>query len=47
MPFPIKLYGISHGEGRPDNLGIAVTVAGKTIMHVGDMYGEQKNKRKN
>ena len=42
MPFPIKLYGISHGEGRPDNLGIAVTVAGKTIMHVGDMYGEQK-----
>jgi L-ascorbate metabolism protein UlaG (beta-lactamase superfamily) len=42
MPFPIKLYGISHGEGCPDNLGIAVTVAGKTIMHVGDMYGEQK-----
>ncbi|MDG1726162.1 MAG: MBL fold metallo-hydrolase [Emcibacteraceae bacterium] len=42
MPFPIKLYGISHGEGRPDNLGIAVTVAGKTIMHLGDMYGEQK-----
>jgi len=42
MPFPIKLNGISHGEGRPDNLGIAVTVAGKTIMHVGDMYGEQK-----
>lgn len=43
MPFPIKLYGISHGVGRPDNIGIAVTVAGKTIMHVGDMSAEKED----
>lgn len=43
MPFPIKLYGISHGEERPDNLGIAVTVAEKTIMHVGDMSAKKED----
>lgn len=38
VPFPTTLYGISHGEGRPiENIGIAVEVAGKIIMHVGDM----------
>lgn len=41
MPFPTTLYGISHGEGRPiENIGLAVTVAGKTIMHVGDMFAK-------
>ena len=38
MPFPTTLYGISHGEGRDiENIGIRVEVAGKSIMHVGDM----------
>ncbi len=44
MPFPMTLYGISHGEGRPiENIGIAVTVAGKTIMHVGDMAAKEED----
>lgn len=44
MPFPIKLYGISHGEGRPiENIGMAITVAGKTIMHVGDMSAKKED----
>mgnify|MGYP001626738505 CR=1 FL=1 len=43
MPFPIKLYGISHGVGRPDNIGIAVTVVGRTIMHVGDMSAKKED----
>ncbi len=38
MPFPTTLYGISHGAGRSiENIGIRVEVAGKSIMHVGDM----------
>lgn len=38
MAFPTTLYGISHGEGRAiENIGIRVEVAGKSIMHVGDM----------
>lgn len=38
MPFPTTLYGISHGAGRAiANIGIRVVVAGKSIMHVGDM----------
>lgn len=38
MAFPATLYGISHGAGRSiDNIGIRVEVAGKSIMHVGDM----------
>lgn len=42
LPFPVTLYGLSHGEGSVvDNIGIKVTVAGKTIMQVGDMYGAQ------
>ncbi|MDG1707499.1 MAG: MBL fold metallo-hydrolase, partial [Emcibacteraceae bacterium] len=42
--FPVTLYGLSHGQGNEqiENVGVMVTVAGKTIMHVGDMYGEQK-----
>lgn len=44
MPFPITLYGISHGEGRPiENIGIAVTIAGKIIMHVGDMSATEED----
>ncbi len=38
LAFPTTLYGISHGEGRGvDNIGIRLEVAGKSIMHVGDM----------
>lgn len=46
--FPVTLYGLSHGVGNEDinNIGIKITVAGKTIMHVGDMYGEQLIKNK-
>lgn len=41
--FPVTLYGLSHGAGNEDitNIGIKIEIAGKTIMHVGDMYGEQ------
>ena len=43
QPFPVTLYGLSHGEGSEvDNIGIKVTVGTKTIMQVGDMYGIQK-----
>ncbi|MDG1995165.1 MAG: MBL fold metallo-hydrolase [Emcibacteraceae bacterium] len=44
FPFPVTLYGLSHGQGNEviENLGIKITVGGKTIMHVGDMYGEQQ-----
>ncbi len=42
LPFPVTLYGLSHGEGSVvDNIGIKVTVGSKTIMQVGDMYGVQ------
>ena len=42
QPFPVTLFGLSHGEGsQVDNIGIQVTVGGKTIMQVGDMYGIQ------
>tara|TARA_R110002096_G_scaffold416576_3_gene619619 strand:- start:59308 stop:60090 length:783 start_codon:yes stop_codon:yes gene_type:complete len=47
MPFPVTLFGISHGEGKPiENIAITVTVAGKTIMHVGDMDAKEKDLRK-
>ncbi|MCC3859587.1 MBL fold metallo-hydrolase [Pseudemcibacter aquimaris] len=40
---PVTLYGLSHGAGNEDitNIGIKIEVNGKTIMHVGDMYGPQ------
>jgi L-ascorbate metabolism protein UlaG (beta-lactamase superfamily) len=42
-PFPVTLYGLNHGTGNEhiESLGIKFTLAGKTFMHVGDMYGEQ------
>ena len=44
LPFPTTLFGISHGEGRPiENIGMAVTIAGKTIMHVGDMAAKEED----
>jgi L-ascorbate metabolism protein UlaG (beta-lactamase superfamily) len=47
LPFPVTLYGISHGEEWPlENIGIAVTVAGKTIMHVGDMSAKEEDLQK-
>ncbi|MCC3859586.1 MBL fold metallo-hydrolase [Pseudemcibacter aquimaris] len=44
LAFPVTLYGISHGEGRPiENIGMAVIVSGKTIMHVGDIFAKEED----
>ncbi len=45
MPFPATLYGIKHGNRPIENIGITVEVAGKTIMHVGDMADYETNLR--